>query len=431
MSAQIRRDGLLVLVCALPRLVYLWATDLPATTVYYWMLSDGWLKSGDLVVDGVPTTEFEPLYPAFLAAARWLTGDHAAGVIVIQIVVACVGALLLDRLVRTMTGVRAAGAVAALCYAWYPYLIRQTVAWMEITLLSTCLLGAWLAWARVHERSSLRAAVACGTCLGLAVLTRAMVIPIALFAVAWWWAQGLRREASAAGLVLVVLLGPWMIRNARIDGSILPTRNGENLFVGNNEYSDVFIPRYDLDLLPDLGTQRARARLGLLQGSEPSTRDWDRALTDEAFAFVRAQPWRALKLKIANGVYFFSPRLVPYDPMGPDTTITLLPGDTVIVHQPRRRTLLENAAHSVTYTLIAVAALVGAFRRNRWRADALMLASLGVFTLVAIVYFPTTRMRAPVDPILMAYAGCAWAFWRHGPTSVVHRGSIGGPDPLL
>lgn len=414
------RVSVIVTACALPRLTYLWVAGPPETGVYYWELSDGILRARDLIYQGVPTTAFEPLYPLFLALARWLTADNAGLVVMWQIAVACLGATLLDRLTRAMSGGRMAGMVAALCYGFYPYLIRQSVAWMEITLLSTLLIGAWHAWIGLHQRAAdgaasrrlMRAAAVCGVWLGLMVLTRAMTLPIAVFAVGWLLVSGMRREGATAGVVLALLLLPSTARSVRMDGSLLPTRTGENLFVGNNEYADALLPRYDLDLLPDYGSTLARKRLQLPPEREPTARDMDRALTDEALSFMAARPMRTAKAKLANLFYFFQPRLLPFEPSDSDTTITLLPDGQAIVDRARQRSLADNLSHSLAYGLVAVAALVGwASRRRQWRDDVLVLVSVGVFTLVSIIYFPTTRMRAPIDPVLMAYAGCAVGAW--------------------
>jgi hypothetical protein len=205
------------------------------------------------------------------------------------------------------------------------------------------------------------------------------------------------------------------VRNYAIDGSLLPTRSGENLFVGNCAYSSQMIPRYDLDLLPAYGAAVALRRLGLPPGSTPPSRAFDAALTHEAIAFVLANPMDTVRLKLENFFYFYDVRLIPFEPNGPDTTVTLLPDGHVRVDQPRIRSTAASLTHSVAYGFILTAALIGLWRRRRcYRTDELVLCSVGVFTLVSVVYFPTTRMRVPIDPILMAYAGCVigplWAW---------------------
>jgi hypothetical protein len=72
------------------------------------------------------------------------------------------------------------------------------------------------------------------------------------------------------------------------------------------------------------------------------------------------------------------------------------------------------AVHSLVHGITALAALVGVFvRRRDRRRDAFPWLALVTFTVVSAVYFPTTRMRAPVEFVLILFAGCggAWA-WR-------------------
>jgi hypothetical protein len=59
-----------------------------------------------------------------------------------------------------------------------------------------------------------------------------------------------------------------------------------------------------------------------------------------------------------------------------------------------------------------ILAIAGARRRHAAGRtgvlDAVLFASLASLTVVSALYFPTTRMSAPLDPMLMAYAACAF-----------------------
>ncbi len=281
---------------------------------------------------------------------------------------------------------------------------------MEISLLSMLLLAILVTFDRIGRAQGLAPAAVCGLLFGLAILTRAMVAPLWIAAIV---ILTLRRQIPSALIVAattLALLAPFAARNYRLDGSLLPTRSGENLFVGNNEYADRFIPTYDLDLLPDYAVQVAKSRLGVPPDAHVSPRELDRALTSAALTFMREHPWRTLRLKLLNVLYFFDVRLVPLEPMGDETTVTLGANGSVAVLNPRRRSTAASLAHSVVYGVILIGAMVGFYLRcHQWRRDLLLLASLAVFAGVASIYFPTTRMRAPVDPILMLYAGCTAA----------------------
>lgn len=395
MTSAARRAALIVFACAAPRVALLIASPSPGFDVHYWMLSGALLESGTLAFGGEATGVREPLYPAFLAAARWVTGDRVAAILILQTGVACIGAIFLDRLTTRMSGSARAGLVAALCYAFYPYLVRQSIAFSEITLWSTLLLGGWLAFARGAYALS-------AACLALATLTMAMVLPILICALAFAAARAPRRATVAAAVAVAVLL-PWGVRNYRVAGTPLPSRHGEQLYAGNNPYAIALVPDHNMDLFLNAIHDQLAADPRTPPGA-------DRPGFNEAVAYIRAHPWRTMVAKARNVLYFFHPRLVPFKPAGADSTTVLLPGWQVETTNPRVRARGAEIVHAVAYTLVVAAALVGWYRRRAaWRADILLLASVGVFVATAAVYFPTTRLRAPLDTILMAYAGCAAA----------------------
>src|SRR3989338_3441099 len=84
------------------RLLYL-AAARPAFIIYYWDAASSLLQNASLSLDGVKTAALEPLYPLFLAAARWLVGDRPGLVQVIQALVASAGAVYLYKLAVALT----------------------------------------------------------------------------------------------------------------------------------------------------------------------------------------------------------------------------------------------------------------------------------------------------------------------------------------
>jgi hypothetical protein len=398
-----RKDALIAAATALTRLAYWRVSGTPPTRVFPWFLSDGWLRHGTIAYGDQPTAAFEPLYPLFIAAARWCA-DSPAFVIAAQIGVACIGAVCLWRLARLMSGRDDAALAAALVYAAYPYLIRQSAAFMEITLLSTLLLGAWLSWALSRRYLSI-------VILMLAVLTRSTVLPVAVVCVFLMSRRGGWRSGLTAAAIVAAFVTPFVVRTHRLEGAWAPTRQGENLYVGNNAYAAQMIPRYDLDLLPPVGEARVRQRLGLGPDAPIAPAVLDRELSREAWDYLRADPWRAVKAKTMNVLYFFDPRIVPLEGLSEDTTFAVTPQGRVVIEHARKRARWQSAAHSILYSAMLILAIAGARRRQAagrtGDLDAVLLASLVSLTLVSAVYFPTTRMRAPLDPMLMAYAACA------------------------
>jgi hypothetical protein len=94
----------------------LWLAPPPELT-FYWEYASSLLEHGTLGVAGTPDSVVEPLYPAFLAAARWLTGDRIPLVLAVQIFIASAGGVLLHGVTRSLSGSARAAWIATLLYA--------------------------------------------------------------------------------------------------------------------------------------------------------------------------------------------------------------------------------------------------------------------------------------------------------------------------
>lgn len=390
-----------------PRLVFLLAAGVPDEN-YFWRLSTGLLTTGRFTDEGVLSTRFTPAYPAFLAAARWVTGDRPDLVQLIQVVVAALGAVILYRLALRLSADRPAATLAAIAYACYPYLVRQSIAWESLTLYTVALLAAVYAFTRVVNW---RTAAVAGAAFGFAFLVRSTVLPLWLLAVADLFVTGARRAALVVTAVTILVIAPYLVRNYRIDGSLVETRHGESLFVANCEYSDRFIPTYDVDFLVPYAEARAREQAGLdpRASGEAAANAIDDAEAELAWEFIKAHPWRTLRLRLLNVLYLFHPRIVPFVPWGPGGQVVFLPDGGFRVESARTRGLVQELAHTVSYSAIALVAIVGVMLRRRelFRRDRILSWTVLSFVVVYSIYFPTTRLRMPMEFVLMFYAGCA------------------------
>ena len=78
---------LLFLLAAVARLAALFYFPYPEPN-YYWTLAENIVTNQQFAFENGPTTYIEPLYPAFLAGARLLSGDVLWLVMLFQITVA-------------------------------------------------------------------------------------------------------------------------------------------------------------------------------------------------------------------------------------------------------------------------------------------------------------------------------------------------------
>jgi 4-amino-4-deoxy-L-arabinose transferase-like glycosyltransferase len=394
-----RRALVIFGICAAPRLLALamW----PGRPTYYDDLATGLLKSGTFGFNGAPTTYIEPLYPVFLAGARFLTADSASGAMLLQIALAAAGGVLLYRLASELAGPRA-GFCAGILYAAYPYLVRQSVARLEITLCTTLAIATALSLVRMAR---LRDAVVSGALFGLLMLTRTSFV-VAAVGVSLWLARRRRPSAWLAAVVLLTSLAvetPWLVRNARLDGSPLPSRLGENLYLSTSAYAAA-VPVHDIDLLVPLALEEVRADVDRRQPSPAFVeRAMDDAMLARALAFMREHPGRVLWLKARNALYLFSPLMLPRDAKAPGA-FAAMDGQTLRIVDAPRRPWIDDTSHAVAQAGLLLLAGIGLARRRPSGRDAPLLIMLAAQAVVCFAFFPTTRLMAPVMFVVMFYA---------------------------
>jgi hypothetical protein len=397
----------LFLFALLPRVAYLLLFE-PRFETTYWALAGSILRSRSLALDGVRVTDFEPLYPIFLAICRAITGDRALIVQLLQIGASSLGAVYLYRLALTLSRDARVAVTAALLFAFHPLLVRQAGAASDQALITTLIVV--FAYECVSIDGIGGAAIA-GVWLGLAVLTRAMVLPLLGCGLLLLLADGRREYAAAFACSAFLLFAPVALRNHAVNGSWWPTRSGLNLFIGNSPYTAALVPDYDADLLvvPAYALV-SRERPDLLPSAPETAGAVDAFLTRRAFRYMADHPLATLGRKALNVLYFLSPRLVPFKITGTDTRAVIGPAGEVAVENSVSRPRVEVIAHAVASSLVLPAAVVGVYiRRRNLRQDAILLAIVTTFIVVNAVYVPATRYAAPMTFVLLFYAAVALA----------------------
>ncbi len=405
----IRRAAVLIILCVGARLIALWLLSEDGAHYhesYYWLLATRLLQGKGFGYGPYGQAAFEPLYPLTLVAARALFGNRPPMVLIPQLIISAIGCLYLYKLAWQLTRNSRVAWWSAVLYAFYPYLVRQSIMANEIPLLSTLLiLSAYTYITATHPRR----VITCGIMFGLTLLTRTVVAPAWLGAL---FTHGRRFGMRSALLLLVTItsvVSPMLIRNFRVAGVLIPTRSGINLFEGNCVYADTIIPRYSQDLLNQYAWQ-------VLQQQKPATlppgeRGDDLFFTLKAWEFMREHPWRTLRLKLLNTIYLFHPRLMPFERMTSRTRVTFLPDGTLKIEGSVPHPFWQDAIHTISYTTIAFLAIWGCIlRRRQLRDDAILGWIAFSFIVVHALYFPHTRLRAPMDFILMFYAACSIAW---------------------
>ena len=326
------------------------------------------------------TAEHPPLYPLLLAAAIKLgiTGDEALralGSISGTVTVVLVG------LIARRLGGNGAGLLAAAVAALYPLLIAADGALLAETIYAPLIAAAVLTSLHLVDRPTPAKAVLLGAMTGLAILSRSeailllplLVAPAALFA----------RERRAltlmtATVTAILVISPWVVRNAQTFDQPLLTTNGGGVLVQTN-------------------CERAYRGddIGYLV---PDCRDPRRPGEDEADADDR---WRGEGLNYAGD---HAGRLPVVAAVRALRAAGLWQPFRSAEEQGRSANVMKLGI-VVSYALIALA-IVGASRlRHRKKELAIVLAPVVLALLTAILTYGSIRLRIPADLSIAVLAG--------------------------
>lgn len=370
----------------------------------YWRLAENLLRYGTLGFNGLKSTAYEPLYPLFLALARWLTQDNLFLVLVLQIAVASVGCVYFRKLCDDLSGSRLVGWMGILLFSFYPYLVHQTVGVSEVSLFATLLILTAYFYVKATD---LKGSFLAGIFFALTLLLRITALPIALLAMAALLLRRRFRDALVICGVSFLALASLALRNYFLDGTILLSRSGHNLFAANCELSDQLVPFYSLDLTDPytygILEKEASNRVGMKES------EFDKFFHRKAIEFMRKHPGRTLRLRLLNLFYFFHPRIVPFFPMREKKPRLVIQEDGGFhIEDTVRRPPVAEWLHSMTYGFILATSLAGIFQRRReFKKDAILYCILATLALVYSFYEVSTRRRAPADFVPMFYSACA------------------------
>lgn len=389
-------------------MLYLFGFGFPSdfSSSYYWRLSESLLRFRTLGFEGVPSTAFELLYPFFLAVARRIAFDQFPLVILFQSAFCSVGCIFFFRLCRWLTSCERVAWIGALLFCFHPYLIRQSSVLIEVSVFTTFLI---LFSYFLSKAESARGFIGSGILLGLNVLTRAAILPLEVFVtlILFLRRRFIQALLLAASSFLVVL--PFSLRNYLLDGSWILTRSGANLFEGNCRFSDQFLPRYSLDLLGPYAGQILSREAPNLRAA--GSREQDQFFTRKAFQFMRTHPWRTLRLKLLNVIYLFHPRVVPFYPFDDKIRVSFTDTSFHVENLPSRPRAAE-WIHTFYSSGVLFTAVIGIFlRRKEISKDWVLYSVMLSFVVVYSLYWPATRLRAPMDFILLFYSSVALNQW--------------------
>ena len=337
----------------------------------------------------LPSIRRPPVYPLFLAAVSWTGRHQLTAVAVLQILADTWVTLAVILVARSVASPAIALGSGAL-YALHPGAVANCAVIQSECLFAALVLGGLVLVARGIDRQLLWSSALGGLVLGIAILCRAVALPLPLLiALALlFFPQIPRRGRHVLAMVsaIVLLVAPWAVRCTLAAGQpvLVQGTSGVMVYVAARydwnqlDQTEVW-HRFDRD--PEV--QSLGINLGTLSRGTTAAEvaEFDRALTKLARQRILAAPVAYLTSRVQGIPYFLL------------TSYETLPGTALSFGELRRgRQWLILAVKGISFILFSllplVLGLVGLLHARR-NLVALCCAAIWVYT--AVIYFPMWR----------------------------------------
>lgn len=363
---------------------------------------------------GHSITSRSPVYPLFLAGIYLVSGHDPLHARLALSVVGSITCVLTSMIAGDLFG-RRAGLVAGLIAVTYPQLFIWD-AFMYSESLAICFFAAsCLMVMRTARDPSWRRWLLVGGFLGLTALVRPNGIYVLIAVVVWMalavrahvltWRQGALNVALCV-LACAVVLAPWTIRNAVVtDGAFVPL---------TSDSGDVLAGAYNDFVYSNPGAGGGWVNPGRIPEYAAlfailSPDCWGTCeIAANQFRTQFAEHWALTHLSEMPRLVLLRLRAL-FTPASPVAEAGMPVATTFARRYPKAMLFL---------TLIGLIWLIG---RNVWRRKQYeaLIPILFAATVVggAIVFYGSPRMRAPMEPLIVAFATGALA----GLWSLAHR----------
>jgi 4-amino-4-deoxy-L-arabinose transferase-like glycosyltransferase len=375
----------------------------------YTALAASLVQRGEFALQaGQPSSHRPPLYPVAIAGAYAAFGvGNLQAVRLLQAGLSLLNVLLLYRLGGTLFD-RRVGTVAAGLYCFYPSLLGFNNLLLTEVLFTFLLCLACSVLIRSVQRASLLDLAGAGALVGLAALTRSVVIflpallvPFLLLA----WTGSLRRRVLAAAVLVAtfaVVVAPWVVRNTRLERTFvtIDTMGGRNFMMGNYRFTPLYRAWDAVSL------QGGQFWYSQLLRVHPEARtatqgQIDKLALREGMIFVWQHPGLTLQRDVVKFVQFW----------GLERELIAGAAAGYFGALSRPAVVLLTLLIFGTFRAAMVAGLFGmvmAPPADR-RAHALLLLVVGVICLVHTLTFGHSRYHLPLMPFVLLYAASAAA----------------------
>ncbi len=353
-----------------------------------------------------------PLYPYLLAILYSVFGQHVLPVQLFQTLLATASCFFLFDTTRRMFGARPA-LFAAFGFALTGILVLYTgtLLYVEITIFLS-LLSLWL----MLKASSLKlqtpgsglGLAACGLWLlaglsfGLLVICRPEMLAVLPFLLLWLWRGSLvhrsslivhRSDLVAMTVMAFAVIAVVPVRNYIVarDPVLFTAHSGINFYYGNNPAADgTWQPTRELEKGVGFSHERLKQISRTIEGREVNPSQASAYWTNQGLKFITSRPLAYLRLEARKLLFFLSNYEVPND-YYPETA---------------RAASVPLKLAFVNFGLVLALGLAGMFFAWPRRRQALpAYLFVAAYLLSSLVFYVLSRLRAPVFPFLLMFAG--------------------------
>lgn len=340
-----------------------------------------------------------PLLPYLLAPFYALLGPRFLPFQLFQCLLAAASCLLLWDITRRLFN-RTAAALASFGFALTAILVFYTGAVLYVEI--TTLLSLLTVWLMLVAGTRFWRWLLCGLAFGLLVICRPEFLVLLPAFLIWLWRTRVHvRFTLAMSAAALVVVAAVPVRNYLVarDPVLFTAHSGINFYYGNNPEADgTWQPTGNLEKSIGFSHEKLQQVSRTIDGK---TLPWSQASAywlGKAFRFIFSQPLAFLKLLGRKLLLFLSNYEVPNN-YYPDPVRASSP--------PLRLAFLD-------YGLCLAGAALGmalAWRHRRRVAPLYFVVAAFLFSSLA--FYVLSRLRAPLIPFLLAFAGFALAeLWR-------------------
>jgi 4-amino-4-deoxy-L-arabinose transferase-like glycosyltransferase len=352
---------------------------------------------------------YPPLYP-YLCGLSWALGAEALGVKLLQVVLSTATVWLVFLLGRRWFGDRI-GLTAAGLLAFYPTLIGFSHWLMGETVFLFLLTASFvLHFGREGGVASARRFFAAGLVLGIAAMTREVVIYFIPLVLAWMLFETrdllgtVKRGALYVGGFLLVVLPFCLHLQAKYGGFILITDGGSTILYGN--YNAFPPPNYDWGFRPNEKAYRDDPLFRRFQMGGGNPVEASRIETRRAIEFALDHPVLSAERAWVRFVYFLNPTnfVVRWVRRG---SYSVLPDGTERGRPPKAVEDVIVGVSVLSYVLLASLAVAGLWAASRHPGVTLALLILAAVVFIHSMVYGMSRYRVPLLPFLAIFAAQA------------------------